>query len=200
MASQPEVIEMASARRIAVQEMCSLREEYLPTVIDDAKRLYLRTVRMISCRPGRWGRRTPVRTKAVRLSKRHSKQAEAATLIWKISFIVEAISTTSDRPARVRSFIERANRLDKAGHRNAAMDLVFDRIDELMRNSQFTLLDSILGSVSIGDMSVDVLLGILTATLPARGQLALRPAFFKATDGELRRRGEYEDGLLTGLE
>jgi hypothetical protein len=91
-------------------------------------------------------------------------------------------------------------RLEASGDRNAALDLLYDRVDELMRTGQFEALDSLLQQVRLGDMSIDVLLGLLTATLPARSRLPSRQAFFRETENALREWGEYEDGLLTGLE
>lgn len=49
-------------------------------------------------------------------------------------------------------------------------------------------------------VSVDVLLGILTATLPASSRLASRSKLFGQIAETLEKRGEYEEGLLTGLE
>ncbi len=98
------------------------------------------------------------------------------------------------------SFLINANRLDRAGHRNAAMDLLYDRIDEMMRMNQFDRLDAVLGEALVDDLSIDVLLGTLTATLPARRRLRSRPDFLNRTALVLRARGEYEEGLLTGLD
>jgi hypothetical protein len=94
----------------------------------------------------------------------------------------------------------RASRLERAGHRNAAMDLLYDKSDELMRTGQFEGLDMILQRLHAGELPVDVLLGLLTATLPAKSRLPSRAEFFTATERILRERGEYEEGLLTGLE
>lgn len=102
--------------------------------------------------------------------------------------------------ATPEEFVLRASRLERAGHRNAAMDLLYDRIDELMRTGQFDLLDMILQRVPVREFSVDVLLGLLTATLPARSRLPSREDFFSETEQVLRERAEYEEGLLTGLE
>jgi len=98
------------------------------------------------------------------------------------------------------TFINDANELDKNGQRNAAMDLIFDRIDELMRKEQFSSIDSILRKVCISDQTGDVLLGLLTASLPARGDLPFRAEFCREVKSVLTARGEFEDGLLIGLE
>lgn len=44
------------------------------------------------------------------------------------------------------------------------------------------------------------MLGMLTATLPARSHLPSRPAFVQAVATTLKKRGELEPNLLDGLE
>jgi hypothetical protein len=98
------------------------------------------------------------------------------------------------------SLLARAQRLDASGHRDTALDLVYDSIDELMRQRNFLALDSLLAHTQVGDVSADLLLGLLTATLPARKSLPSRRRLFHEVERVLRVRGEYEQGLLTGLE
>lgn len=100
----------------------------------------------------------------------------------------------------VESFLVRAHRLDKQGQAFAALDLIYDSVDENLRMGKFQQLDSILAQEQIADLSVDLLLGILTATLPARSQLPSRQKIFEKIKNTLIVRGEYEDGLLVGLE
>lgn len=103
-------------------------------------------------------------------------------------------------PIRLGAFVLHASRLDSMGKRHAAMDLLYDCVDELMRKGQFETLDSIIRDLVVSRLTIDVLLGLLTATLPAKSRLQSRPDFFSKTDTELRKRHEFEDGLLTGLE
>ena len=97
-------------------------------------------------------------------------------------------------------FVVRANRLDTSGYRNAAMDLLYERIDQVMRDGDFDVLDSVLKTLDAEHLSLDVILGVLTATLPARRRLPTRKTFFQEAERTLRARGEYDDGILTGLE
>jgi len=97
-------------------------------------------------------------------------------------------------------FVARARRLDEHRRTEAALDLIYDAVDQLMRDNQFERLDSMLVQTRVDDLSVDILLGILTATLPAKTRLPSRVAFFLAVEQLLKRRGDYEQGLLTGLE
>jgi len=98
------------------------------------------------------------------------------------------------------SFIQRAVRLDDQGRTDAALDLIYDSIDEMMRGGQFSELDSLLERLPTNTLSADMLLGVLTATLPARSRLANRKEFFCDVEACLKDRREFEDGLLTGLE
>ncbi len=68
----------------------------------------------------------------------------------------------------VESFVARAHRLSKNGHTTAALDLIYDCTDEMMSKGRFSQLDSVLSDIAICDLSVDLLLGVLTATLPGR--------------------------------
>lgn len=97
------------------------------------------------------------------------------------------------------SFVDRASRLDSAGHSDAALDLLYDSVDEMLRRSEFARLDSILNNTAVADCSPNTLIGLLTASLPARSRLPSRKEFYAAVERALRQRGEYEDGLLTGL-
>jgi hypothetical protein len=100
----------------------------------------------------------------------------------------------------VESFVYRAHRLDEAGHTESALDLIYDAADSLMRNGQFEQLDALIADAPIAFLSVDVLLAILTSTLPARSRLPSRANLFTTVEQILKRRGEYEEGLLAGLE
>jgi hypothetical protein len=100
---------------------------------------------------------------------------------------------------RTESFIERARRLDEMGNTDAALDLLYDAVDDLMRSGKFSELNAIIANLSVNDCSLDVLLGVLTATLPARRRLPARAKFYEQAAQIIKSRGEYEDGLLTGL-
>ena len=96
--------------------------------------------------------------------------------------------------------MERAARLEKMGHTDFALDLLYDTVDELLRGQEFPRLDSILAHLEPQRYSVDILLGILTATLPARSRLPSRPNLVRESERLLRDRGDYEHGLLAGLQ
>ena len=112
----------------------------------------------------------------------------------------ERVATGVSNPKIEReSFVLRANRLEQRGRVSAALDLIYDSIDELMRIGEFDKLDTIIRTLPVSLLAVDVLLGILTATLPGRTRLSSRPSLYQQVEKSLRERGEYEDGLLVGL-
>ena len=60
--------------------------------------------------------------------------------------------------------------------------------------------DQLLQNINVSEYSVDLLLGLLTATLPARSKLRSRAQFFSEVEAVLKERGQWEDNLLVGLE
>jgi len=106
----------------------------------------------------------------------------------------------SSRVTQCEPFVRRAQRLDEHGRTDAALDLIYDSIDQMLRNGQFSDLDTLLVRLPTNTLSADMLLGVLTATLPARSRLSNRMEFFHNVEASLKERGEFEDGLLTGLE
>lgn len=98
------------------------------------------------------------------------------------------------------SFLVRAVRLDKHGHTDAALDLIYDAADDMMARGDFGRLDELLRDADVDQMSVDVLIGLLTATLAGKSRLPSRKNLFDRIVNRLESRGEMEEGLLVGLE
>lgn len=106
-----------------------------------------------------------------------------------------------DRPAtKLDKFLQPVTQLERHGHVDAALDVLYDRVDDLLKASQFSAVDNLLRQADVASISVDVLLGLLTATLPARSKLPARAEFFADAEASIKARGEWEDGLLAGLE
>ncbi|MBI3463237.1 MAG: hypothetical protein HY000_09285 [Planctomycetes bacterium] len=122
--------------------------------------------------------------------------------IWEFQFMsrLAAKRKIECRHMAPEPFLIRAHRLDQRGRTDAALDLIYDSVDEFLRTSEFERLDLILANVAVAKLSVDILLGILTATLPAKSRLPSRAKLFKCIEQELKTRGRYEQGLLIGLE
>lgn len=104
------------------------------------------------------------------------------------------VETESER------FIEQARRLDEKRRTDAALDIIYDNINNLLTEGDYQRIDAILSALDPEPLSVDILLGLLTSTLPARTKLSRRRDFFSKVEEELRRREGWEKGLLTGLE
>lgn len=121
--------------------------------------------------------------------------------------LIEGIAAEHPSPAGAvehvggdaESPIDRADRLDRQGHTDLALDLIYESTDRFMRAGAFSELDALLATTSPDTLSLDLLLGVLTATLPAKSRLPTRDSFLAKVEETLRGRGEYEDGLLAGL-
>ena len=81
-----------------------------------------------------------------------------------------------------------------------ALDRVYDEIDAKFVAGQFEDVNRFLLMLRVQDVHTDILLGILTATLPAKSKLASRDAFMARTEAVIRERNEWEEGLGKGLE
>lgn len=77
---------------------------------------------------------------------------------------------------------------------------IYERCDSLMKCGQFAKLDSEIATLDITSLDIDLLIGWLTATLPAKSKLPSRGEFFSQVRVEIKKRGQWEKGLLTGLE
>src|SRR5262249_36177453 len=97
----------------------------------------------------------------------------------------------SRRRARRESFVYRASRLVRQKRIDAALDLVYSSIDEMLRGDRTAELNSLLEALPIRALSADLLLGILTATLPAKSRMPARAKAFRDIELTLRDRGEY---------
>lgn len=97
-------------------------------------------------------------------------------------------------------FLQRAMRLEKQGAVDAALDLVYDQVDGMLKTGRFDQVNRLLSMVEAESLSLDLLLGLLTVTLPARSKLPDRGRLFSGAETALKKRGQWEEGLLAGLE
>jgi hypothetical protein len=109
-----------------------------------------------------------------------------------------SVRSVAVRPSQ--TFISRAERLARQGNMDEALDLIYDSFDERFQKGEFEALEQLLSGIRPADLPVDILLGILTATLPARTKLPSRAELYQRVEATLKERGEYEPGLLAGLE
>lgn len=108
------------------------------------------------------------------------------------------IAISKGKPSE--SFIRHARRLDERGQTDIALDLIFDQIDEMLLAGQFECVNELLADIPTDKYSLELLLGILTATLPAKNRMPVRAAFFERVSRTLENRGERNEGLLVGLD
>ena len=116
-----------------------------------------------------------------------------------ITKLIFKMEQTNHCTRHARSFVDDAQRLASQGKIDAALDLIYDRADEMLLAGEFDELDAIIETLDVEQLSVDVLLGVLTITLPAKDKLTTRKEFFESVQRSLTDRGEYKEGLLTGL-
>lgn len=83
---------------------------------------------------------------------------------------------------------------------DSKLDKIYDKIDEMFKDTNFGLCDLTLETLNLSLLSTDEMLGYLTATLPASSKLNYRKTFFESVEQELKSRKEYYPELLSGLE
>ena len=81
------------------------------------------------------------------------------------------------------------------------LDKIYDDFDKLFRAGLFWMADENLyhASYVAKYFPIDILIGILTITLPASNELSYRRQFYNQVEEVLNERGELEPGLLKGL-
>lgn len=79
------------------------------------------------------------------------------------------------------------------------LDEVYDVVDNMILKSDFSALNSLIEELVVKELSADKMLGFLTATLSVKSKLPARIKFFDDIKQELTIRGEYEEGILAGL-
>ena len=87
----------------------------------------------------------------------------------------------------------------RAGRDDLALKLLYLTMGDLLRAGKYDETDRLLRSARTDDLSTDVLLGLLTATLIYHRHLPSRPDFFKGVQRTLLHRGVTENRILDGL-
>ena len=78
-------------------------------------------------------------------------------------------------PAWLQALLE----LDKKGQSDAALDELFDRIDEMLSASEYEMVDGILGCMPLEGPSLTLMMGLLSITRPAAEHLPSRARYFE---------------------
>lgn len=97
-------------------------------------------------------------------------------------------------------FLSDAIELERQGNLRGSLATIYRRVEELMREAMLDALDEEITSVPAEEIGTDVLIGLLTATLPVKRKLPSRPQLFRSTLQLLKTRGHFEPGVLDGLE
>jgi hypothetical protein len=96
--------------------------------------------------------------------------------------------------------LSRAIELDKQGKELAALRLLYPEIEAKLRSGEFDECDALLRGVKPEDLSVNLILGLLSATFPGSHKLPARGEFFKRAWRVVEHRGRDADKLLSKLE
>ena len=98
----------------------------------------------------------------------------------------------------------RLEQLSRAGELDAALDLVFDQVDDLLLSERFPEVNRLLREVPVATLDSSILIGLLTVTGPAREALReARPAFVTRVREELEKQmpgGTEAAHVMRGLE
>lgn len=97
-------------------------------------------------------------------------------------------------------WLSKALEQDQLGHSDEALDIIFDNIDVMLLNGNFNGVDNLLVSVDPTEHSLDMALGLLTSTLPAKFKLENRNRFYELVKEDLIKHNALEEGLLVGLD
>lgn len=84
---------------------------------------------------------------------------------------------------------------------DTALKKIYEHVDLLMKRNHLDRLNREIYYVTItaNTLDTDLLLGYLTATLPVKDKLDDRPGLFRKVKIILKKRGDYEQGILAGL-
>lgn len=105
-----------------------------------------------------------------------------------------------ERNAKLAHCLRDAIELESSGLVIDALDVVYNRVADVIRFGWIEHLDLEIGEMSPDEIGTDVILGILTATLPVKSQLPSRYRLLKSAKRVLKARGHYERGILDGLQ
>lgn len=88
--------------------------------------------------------------------------------------------------------IAKATHLYNIGYHDTALDAIVDVIDDLLRNKQFALIDSILIEAEPSELPTDIVLALLSTTNLARNSLSHFETFYKASITSLSSRPGFD--------
>lgn len=98
--------------------------------------------------------------------------------------------------------LSKVTALSLADEIDAALDIVYDHVDDALRAGRFEDVSSLLDHVHVEHMNTTVLLGFLSITCPARDLIASRASFVERVLDQLRQSMTTDDvaDVMRGLE
>ncbi len=107
--------------------------------------------------------------------------------------------TPLDIQCALPEWLETCLKLEKQGRAGAALDILYDRMDRALSDGEFDECDRLLHDLRPSDLSLTLILGILTITLAASSRLQSRAGLLASVRASLTAERPDADQLLAGL-
>lgn len=98
------------------------------------------------------------------------------------------------------SFFDIASSLQKQGRIRESFSTIYQGVEEHVRLETIDHLNEQIQNLSLEEMNTDIMLAILTATLPVKTKLVSRKFLFERIMSILIKRNHFETGILDGLD
>ena len=89
--------------------------------------------------------------------------------------------------------------IEESGDLSMALDILYDAVDKRLHAGELAEIDWILKKSSPAFLTTDIILALLTVTMPVKTKLYNRESFFQKSKQVILERHKT-DGLLDGLE
>ena len=97
------------------------------------------------------------------------------------------------------SWLSQVNKLATMGSVDSALDILYDKVDFLLREGKLSKVDEILESANPETLNINIILGLLTTTLPAKTRLKVRGTFYETVEAYVNEQFDDTAGILIGL-
>jgi hypothetical protein len=114
--------------------------------------------------------------------------------------MVNVSSVIVRAPVYLPGLLQRARAVERDRGPAAAIQLLHEWVDTRLNVGALGAIDALLAAAKPELLTVDLLLSLLTATLPVRTQLSARPTFFQEVRRVFQTWGENVGELLRGLD
>jgi len=112
----------------------------------------------------------------------------------------ESLLPLRNETCEIPDWLGKAIEEDVSGEPDAAADMVFDRIDQAVAGNRFDEIEALLRADIVPLCTEDVLIALLTATLPAKNHLPGRAEWVRAAKDRLITAFGYDDAVTAGFE